>query len=171
MDGETALLLSREMAERLSAATIFGVIGTGFFGLVAIVGLWGDVAIKKMDRWASDPTLYTTNQHIVAGRLVIELHPHGRTMSPFVVVVPAGERDRLLNVNTGAPGRPPEVSMVLGKTEVNSEDGKWAGMRIQGPVTPTTSAYIWFAAEPTEFSFGQFGDRDLRNVKPTPVKR
>lgn len=170
MDGDTALFLSRAAAERLSAGTTIGILGTGIFALVTVLGLWGDQALKKLDAHEHDPKLYSSKEYRVDGMLVVELRPWGRTMSPFMVVVPAQQRNRLVAIRTGSPDRLPEVAIVIDQHEVSSPDGKWAGIRVQGPVTPQTSAYVTFSVDPTEFAFGQFGEAELRYVKPTPLK-
>lgn len=102
------------------------------------------------------------------GRLILEVRPRAGRWHPFVAMVLASQRDRLLNVGHGPSGRPPAVSMVLGETDVEA-GGRYKGLQIENPVDPLNSAYVYFSSSPTQIVFGQRG-RMLCQVAPPALQ-
>jgi hypothetical protein len=93
--------------------------------------------------------------------LIIELRPRAGRWHPFVVLVLASQRERLLGIEHGPAGRPPALSLVFGATEVEA-DGTYKGLQIENPVDPLNSAYVYFSGSPTEIVFGERGQELLR---------
>ncbi|MDZ4761228.1 MAG: toll/interleukin-1 receptor domain-containing protein [Alphaproteobacteria bacterium] len=110
---------------------------------------------------------YHLHSSMSDGKLVIELRPRSGRWHPFVVLVPAPDRAKLLNVSFGPAGKPPEVSLVLGSSEVEA-DNLYKGVTIQNPIDPLNSAYVYFSTSPTEIVFGQQGE-PLWQEKPTSL--
>ena len=102
------------------------------------------------------------------GRLILELRPRAGRWHPFVALVPAAQRERMLNIGHGPSGQPPNTSLVLGTTDIEVE-GLYKGLQIDNPVDPLNSAYVYFSSSPTEIIFGQRGS-ELTRVAPDALQ-
>jgi hypothetical protein len=165
-DPTTIYGLTRSWAEWLDAWSSWVTVGGALvLAVLAAIGSWGTVASKEFSRRETDPKLFDTKEYRDADKLVIEIHPHGAVLHPFVILVPASERSKLLNVATGPTGSPPGVAMVLGKTDIDGEGGAYKGLQIESPVDRTNSAYVYFSSDPSELLFGQ-RNGELHRVRP-----
>jgi hypothetical protein len=103
-----------------------------------------------------------------AQNYAIEVRPRGGAWSPFMFMVPIGERDtvqpRLIH---GPSGGLPAVSMIGIAGSGTSKDGLWHYIRATNQATPTHSYYLLCAFLPSEIAFGKATDGvcDLYMVK------
>jgi hypothetical protein len=167
---ETIYWLTQEWADRLyiwrNGLAVFGAL---FLAAVGGLGYWGQLARDEFSRRATDPNRFTTREYREPGKLTVEIRPHGGQLYPFVLLVPNADRQKLLAVETGPPGMPPKVALVLGQTDVQSE-GKYSGIQIEQSVNPANSGYAVFSSDPAEILYGQ-RDGPFRKLEPQPISR
>jgi hypothetical protein len=166
--GGTAYWLSHAWAGRLSStAPYIAAAGALVLAVFGAFGVWGSASVAEFSRRATDPSQVETRGYVVDGKMVVEMHPRGGRWYPFVVLVPIGEKDKIVAISYGPSGSPPDVSIVLGMKPVEAE-GKYAGLQIENPVDRQNSAYVTLSGQPSELVFGQRGG-ELARVTPGPL--
>lgn len=99
---------------------------------------------------------YLVQEHKQGRSLVLEIRPRAGRWYPFIVLVPASDRDLLQSVVYGPFGMPPSASAVscndVDRANLNGKS--YSGVRIMHAVDHLNSAYIYFTSYPTEIIFG-----------------
>jgi TIR domain len=86
----------------------------------------------------------------------IEVRPRAGTWSPFVLLVPIGEKDAVQpDLIHGPAGRLPATSITGIAGTGTSQDGRWHYIKATNQATPTQSYYLLCAKLPSEMAFGQ----------------
>ncbi|MFH1382998.1 MAG: toll/interleukin-1 receptor domain-containing protein [Chloroflexota bacterium] len=117
-------------------------------------------AVEKRAPNISKPHVepYAITVHKSGEQFIIEMRPHAGTWCPFIVCIPAEEKDRLLpHLHHGAANRPPvgNVGTVLfGYKEGTSSDGKLWLISASNEATPTQSYYLLCKSLPSLLIFG-----------------
>lgn len=108
---------------------------------------------------------FVINSYGARGQHIIEVRPRTGRWHPFVFFVKSEERDLLMTIGVGPSGKPPEMSMVLGRSGVEG-DG-YSGLQMQSVVDSLNSAYIYCSKSPSEIMFGQRDAELIRVVRKT----
>lgn len=106
---------------------------------------------------------YQVRHHLVEGGHVLEFRPRAGTWYPFVVGIPANEKEKLGRyplVLPGAPGNPPllqggVITSYNGSGETEGRDGaRWWTISPTGEATPAKSYYMFVGSLPSRVIFG-----------------
>jgi len=101
--------------------------------------------------------------------LVIEVRPRAGSWSPFIMAIPAAEKDRVKpRIMHGAPGRVPSMGALFGTGEGVKDD--WAYCFAQNEATPTMSYYIFCSEAPSKLLFGADGGAQYILEKPGLIR-
>jgi hypothetical protein len=105
---------------------------------------------------ATEAAPYIIQEYRENGAQVLEVRPRAGRWYPFMVLVPASERELLRNVAYGPAGRPPSACMVsTNEVDLRNLDGRhYKGTRIGHAVDHLNSAYVYLWARPSELLFG-----------------
>lgn len=92
----------------------------------------------------------------VPDKYIIEVRPRAGTWSPFVVAIPASEKDVVnLRIFHAAAGRPQLFGALFGCSEGTEAD--WTFQRAQNEATPTMSYFLQCDRLPSKLLFGVAG--------------
>jgi TIR domain len=98
----------------------------------------------------------------------IEIRPRAGTWSPFIALVPIGEKDSVQpTLIHGPAGGLPAVSIMGAAGSGTTQDGLWHYMKATNQATPTQSYYLMCAELPSVVAFGKeaSGKASLYTVK------
>ena len=104
-----------------------------------------------------EPYFFRVDSSAVArgGPHTIEIRPRAGRWHPFLVAVPAAEKDAVkLNVSHGPAGQLPAACMMVDMGEVTNKHGELVGRVFGNQATPTESFYIQCATLPSRIVFG-----------------
>ena len=99
------------------------------------------------------------------GKLIIEVRPRAGRWLPCLFLVPNDERDKLLSVQYAPAERLPQVTLTLGISPVQGDDGKYSGFRIEQAVDNLNSIFATLSSSPSSIVVGQQGE-ELIHIKP-----
>jgi len=125
-------------------------------------------AIERRSPTITKPQVdpYALTVHQLGEQYAIEVRPRAGTWAPFIMVIPANEKDMVsLHLHHGAANRPPTgiiMTSLNGYREGTSADGTLWFISTSNEATPTQSYYILCHKLPSFLIFGVDGGRQYK---------